>query len=121
MNTDGLIYAFDLDGTLCETDGMDYMDATPIRARIAVVNTLHARGHTILIHTARGNSLGVNARRRLLENTRRQLSEWEVRYHRLVAKPFAHVYVDDRGAHPDEFFAEVARPRAILGHDTGEV
>lgn len=100
-------YAFDLDGTLCETEGMAYGEAQPIEERVAVVQQLHADGHYIIIHTARGQSMNTHQRRALFSLTRRQLNAWGIRYHELRAKPFAHVYVDDRAVSDTDFFHTV--------------
>ena len=47
-------YVFDLDNTLCKTDGSNYIDSTPYVDRIKKVNMLHDQGHIIIIETARG-------------------------------------------------------------------
>jgi hypothetical protein len=46
------IYCFDLDNTLCITEGNIYEEAKPISNRIEYVNQLYAEGHTIIIETA---------------------------------------------------------------------
>jgi hydroxymethylpyrimidine pyrophosphatase-like HAD family hydrolase len=38
-----MVYCFDLDGTLCTTDGNNYKDSTPKKERIKIVNTLERR------------------------------------------------------------------------------
>lgn len=102
-------YAFDLDGTLCKTEGGDYVNAEPIVERIAVVQALHSAGHYIVIHTARGDMATPVQRRKIMAMTRAQLSGWGLRYHELRRKPFAHFYVDDRGVFSDHFFARQLR------------
>ena len=99
-----MIYCFDVDGTLCETDGTDYEHAKPIAGRIARVNELAAEGHTIVIYTARGQVRSDKVRRKILKLTKRQLEEWGVQYATLRQKPAADVYVDDRARNADEFF-----------------
>jgi N-acetylneuraminate synthase len=83
-------YAFDLDGTLCRTQGEDYAAAQPVAERVAEVNRLFHEGHHICIDTARA------ARHRAL--TAEQLRRWGVRYHvlRVGEKWPADTYVDDR-------------------------
>ena len=44
-----MIYVFDLDGTICLTEGRDYAEAVPLAERIAAVNALFDAGHTIII------------------------------------------------------------------------
>lgn len=93
-------YRFDLDGTLCRTEGMDYESAEPIWQHIDRVNVLFDAGHHITIATARGAESGKPWR----ELAERQLSRWRVKYHDLRQKPFAHIIVDDRAMRPEEFF-----------------
>jgi len=42
-----MVYCFDLDGTLCNTDGNNYKDSTPKKDRIKIVNALYEEGHAI--------------------------------------------------------------------------
>jgi len=89
-----MTFVFDLDGTLCHTDGQDYGGAVPVASRIARVNALYLGGHTIVIDTARGSGSGVDWSAR----TRVQLARWGVAYHQLrcgVKFP-ADVYIDDK-------------------------
>ena len=46
-----MVYCFDLDGTLCHTDGNNYNDSTPKKKRIERVNELYEEGNTIIIDT----------------------------------------------------------------------
>lgn len=96
-------YCFDLDNTLCNTSGTDYFNSTPIPMRIRKVNQLYAVGHKIVIFTARGSKSGVD----FSELTERQLKEWGVDFHDLLlGKPFADVYVDDKGINSEHFLWE---------------
>ena len=54
------IILFDLDNTLCNTEGNYYEAATPKQDRIDYVNKLYDDGHTIIIDTARGCVSGRN-------------------------------------------------------------
>ena len=96
-------YCFDLDGTLCtNTDGA-YETAQPFFDRINKVNLLYNTGNHILIFTARGTVTGID----WTKLTQDQLSKWGVKYHELkLGKPFAHIYVDDRGLSDSDFFNE---------------
>lgn len=96
-----MIYVFDLDGTLCETEGMDYMGASPIPERIRRVNALFDEGHTIIVDTARGSGTGMQ----WTKQTAKQLAAWGLKYHTLRCgkKLAADIYVDDR-AHSDRSF-----------------
>lgn len=92
-------YVFDLDNTLCVTEGMDYANAKPIPERIAAVTRLFELGHHVTIDTGRA------AEHKAL--TMDQLRRWGPTCHvvRVGQKPPAEVYVDDRAEHPDTFFA----------------
>lgn len=96
-------YCFDLDGTLCTNTEGDYDLARPFPERIRKVNELFQEGNQILIFTARGTMTGIDWRKL----TELQLDQWGVKYHNLALdKPFAHVYIDDRGVSDVKFFDE---------------
>ena len=87
---------FDLDNTLCRTQGMEYDAAEPIGWAVERVNRLAAAGHTIIIMTARGSATGIDWE----PVTRGQLERWGVTFHELrFGKPPADVFVDDRAIH----------------------
>jgi SAM-dependent methyltransferase len=87
-------YCFDIDGTLCTNTDGDYEKAEPFPDTITLVNQLVEAGHDITLFTARGSTTGVDWR----EITEGQMAAWGVRYTRLLfGKPFADVYVDDKG------------------------
>ena len=67
---------FDIDGTLCDTNGTDYANAEPDMAIITLVNMLYDRGDSIHLITARGCTSGINQR----IFTKKQLEEWGVKY-----------------------------------------
>jgi histidinol phosphatase-like enzyme len=97
---DVMIYAFDLDGTLCtETKNQQYHEAEPNIPMIRLVNQLYNEGNTIKIFTARGQFSGED----FTEITEKQLKEWGVKYHSLHWKTAAHIYIDDRAIHPQQF------------------
>lgn len=95
-----MVYAFDLDGTICTTtqDG-DYHLARPYRLMIEIINRLYDEGHKIIIYTARG----MYSKTDRSEFTKNQLKDWGVKYHEYYSKPGADVYIDDLAVHPDEF------------------
>ena len=94
-------YCFDLDGTLCTNTEGEYETAQPFFDRINKVNELYDNGNHILIFTARGTVTGTD----WTSFTQDQLLRWGVRYHDLkLGKPFAHIYVDDRGISDGDFF-----------------
>lgn len=49
-----MTYVFDIDGTICDTQGSDYKNSQPIYSRIDEVNRLYNDGNTIIFFTARG-------------------------------------------------------------------
>lgn len=99
-----MIYCFDLDDTLCRTQGTDYAASAPIDERISHVNDLYESGHTIKIHTARGAKTGIDWR----QVTESQLLNWGLKYHELsFGKPFADIYIDDKGVSDRIYFNEV--------------
>jgi trehalose-6-phosphatase len=94
-------YCFDLDGTLCTITDAQYANAQPIRERIQVVNDLFDKGSKVIIHTARGSTTGID----WTDLTQHQLVTWNVKYHKLqLGKPFADVYIDDKGVKDSDFF-----------------
>ena len=94
-------YCFDLDGTLCSNSEGEYAQAVPLPERILKVNELYDLGNKILIYTARGTVTGIDWR----ELTQNQLDEWGIKHHELrLGKPFADIYVDDRGVSDGVFF-----------------
>ena len=99
-----MVYCFDLDGTLCNTDGNNYKDSTPKRERIEIVNTLYDEGHTILIDTARGCVSGKN----YFFFTMEQLKSWGVKFHtlRTGVKFGADIFIDDKGMKDQRFFKD---------------
>tara|TARA_B100001564_G_C20497467_1_gene604600 strand:- start:254 stop:568 length:315 start_codon:yes stop_codon:yes gene_type:complete len=97
-----LIYCFDLDNTLCKTEGNYYEDAKPIQSRIDKVNKLYDDGYTIIIDTARGCVSGKNWWYFTVE----QLKGWGVKFHtlRTGVKFGADVFVDDKAFSDRNFF-----------------
>lgn len=95
-----LTYCFDIDGTICTNTEGSYADAQPFDERVAAVNRLFEEGHRIVYFTARGSTTGIDWR----SVTEMQLDSWGAKYHELIlGKPFAHVFVDDRAMHSDDF------------------
>ena len=86
-------YVIDIDGTICTNTYGDYEKAEPIIDRIQKVNKLYDEKNTIIINTARGFVTGTNWE----EVTKKQLSDWNVKYNYLYFnKPAADFYIDDK-------------------------
>ena len=97
-----LIFAFDIDNTICENKfgDMTYADVKPFPEAVETIRWLKSEGHTIILHTARhmktcgGNQGKVLARqgKTLLD----WLDRWEIPYDELWwSKPHADLIVDD--------------------------
>lgn len=96
----GLTYAFDLDGVICETQGMDYANATPKRRNIEKINTLYDEGHYIMVYTGRGAKTGIDWR----ELTEKQFRDWGLKYNELrFGKPPFDIFVDDHAWNVRDF------------------
>jgi hypothetical protein len=93
-------FCFDLDGTICKTEGLDYSASVPMESRIRHVNDLYRNGHYIIIFTARGTMSGQD--HSVLTET--QLKKWGLNFHELIlGKPAADIYIDDKGQNSEEY------------------
>lgn len=96
-----MIYCFDIDNTVCKTEGRNYEKAKPIKKRIDHINNLYDQGNTIIFLTARG----FVTKEDWHQLTSSQLKKWGVKYHELyLTKPHADIYVDDKGVKDSDFF-----------------
>lgn len=88
------IFCFDVDGIIATIVPVSQYDlAMPQRENIKVINYLYEQGHQIILFTARGTATGID----WTELTRRQLIDWDVKYHKLLfGKPAADYYIDDK-------------------------
>ncbi len=83
----------DIDGTICQTHGIDYVKAEPLPARIDKINSLYDAGNRIVYWTARGALSGKD----YSMLTRRQLQEWGCKYHDVrFDKPAFDLLIDDK-------------------------
>jgi hypothetical protein len=106
---DKIAYVFDIDETICHTEGSDYDNSQPIMKRIEAVNKLYDEGHTVLFLTARGMCRNKNDQlasiAELYDFTFNQLTGWGVRFHQLfLGKPSGDIYIDDKGCKDIDFF-----------------
>ena len=104
-----MTYVFDIDGTICDTQGSDYDNSIPFTDRINYVNKLYDQGHTIIFQTARGmgrsNNSYNHAYSSFYELTLQQLNDWGVKFHELhLGKPAGDFYIDDKGIKDEDFF-----------------
>jgi len=96
-----MIYCFDIDNTLCTTNGNDYENSKPIGFVIEEINRLYDQGNTIKIFTARGCVSKVDH----AIFTKNQLKKWGVLYHELIMnhKPHFDLLIDDRCINVDRW------------------
>ena len=73
-------YVIDIDGTICTNTYGDYEKGYPFIDRILYVNYLYDSGNTIKLFTARGSGTGIDWE----ELTRKQLKNWNVKFHELI-------------------------------------
>ncbi len=94
LRDEKLTFCFDIDGVIATiAPELRYDLASPRLDMIKIINLLYQRGHEIILFTARGSATGIDWG----EVTRKQMSKWGVKHHRLLFdKPAADYYVDDK-------------------------
>lgn len=102
-------YVIDIDGTICNSENGDYINAVPIFDRIEKINKLYEEGNTIKYFTARGMGRYKDSSKLAWKNfhemTRNQLDSWGCKYHTIIlGKVSGDVYIDDKGINADDFF-----------------
>ena len=107
--TDTYTYVIDIDGTICNTTGMDYENSTPILERIEQINILYDLGHKIIFLTARGMGRNGNsyelATNQFFDLTSSQLKKWGCKYHELSFKTHdADIFIDDKCINSEDYF-----------------
>ena len=99
------VYCFDIDGTICTNTDGDYEQAIPFKEVIEKINRLYDMGHKIIFFTGRGSTTGID----WFDLTRRQLKDWQVKYHELImGKPHADIFIDDKAINTVEWKAQGA-------------
>lgn len=103
-----MVYCFDIDGTICHTEGRKYEESVPFPDMVERINRLYADGHTIKLYTARGMSRFNGDTEAVYaayhHPTYVQMQEWGINYHELIlAKPSYDVFVDDKNMPIEEF------------------
>lgn len=89
-----MVIYIDIDDTICKSPNKpDYSVCYPIKENIDKANRLYDQGHLIVYWTARGSSTGIDWSR----VTKKQLKEWNVKYHDLkFGKPNYDLFIDDK-------------------------
>jgi hypothetical protein len=97
-----MIIYVDIDETICETaSDRNYVNAKPLKERIAKINKLYDEGNTIIYWTARGTGTGINWR----DVTEKQFKKWNVKYHELkFQKPIYDLFIDDKNINSETYF-----------------
>lgn len=96
-----IILCFDIDNTICVTDGKKYNNSKPIKKVINRINELHDEGYYIKIFTARymgrTNDNIFKAKKMGLLKTKKQLKRWNLKYDELImGKPSYDLVIDDK-------------------------
>jgi len=94
-------FCFDIDGVIATIVPDNRYDlAKPQQDNINIINSLYEQGHQIILFTGRGSATGIN----WTEVTKKQMIDWNVKYHKLLfGKPAADYYVDDKMLSIEEF------------------
>ena len=89
-----MIIYVDIDNTICETIGNDYINSKPIQKNIDKINKLYDEGNTIVYWTARGGISKIDHH----ELTTIQLDSWGCKRHSLISgnKPSFDLLIDDK-------------------------
>lgn len=98
----------DIDETICYYESeRDYNLALPIKNRIEKINALYKDGNEITYWTARGSVTGIDWH----EVTKKQLSEWGCKYHKLSVgeKPHFDLYICDKSINSENFFTDIPK------------
>ena len=102
-----MIYCFDIDGTICETNKSEYTDSKPKKYVIDEINRLYDSGNTIKMFTARGANSGID----WYNFTENQLDSWGLKYTELImGKPHADIFIDDKAISDREW---ISRTREV--------
>lgn len=100
--------AIDVDDTLCDNNGRDYINAIPYKDVINKVNELYNNNYYIVLYTARGMKSCNGDLKKIKEKNEEILITWlrkhNVKYHELIfGKVLADIYVDDKAMEVREF------------------
>ncbi len=101
------VYAFDIDGVICNTDNGDYDNSVPNKEVIKKINSLHDEGNKIIIFTARFMGRTNNDIKKAYEIgyefTLEQLKTWNLKFDKLyMGKPSFDLLIDDKAINYDK-------------------
>jgi len=102
-------YCFDLDNTLCLTEGKDYPNCKPFEDRIKIVNKLYDEGHEITIYTARGmGKFKGNTElvyKEYYDLTKNQILNWGIKHHVLLLGKLSYDhFICDKAYNSEDWF-----------------
>lgn len=102
ISSGGMRFVFDIDGVIANlVEDNNYEKAEPNIKMIQLINKLYDYNNTIVLLTARGYVTGID----WTTITKKQLSEWGLKYHELhFGKPNADFYIDDKMIDMRELF-----------------
>lgn len=111
-------FCIDIDGTICQTPGVDYESAIPIPTAVRAIQDLKNSGHYVILFTARGSGSGLD----LSEVTQKQLALWGVPYDELrFGKPFADFYLDDKAVLAADWHKEIENRGVVSGFHAEQI
>ena len=95
------VLCFDLDNTICTTKKNFYKLSKPKKKIIDMINELYFEGYYIKIFTSRfmgrSNENISKAKKRGYSQTKIQLENWNLKFHKLIfGKPSYDLFVDDK-------------------------
>ena len=95
------VFAFDIDGVICETAGSNYQNSKPKIKAIKKINSLFDQGNKIIIFTARFMGRTNNDYEKAYalgyDFTLKQLQDWNLKFNKLVfGKPSFDVIINDK-------------------------
>lgn len=98
----------DVDDTLCFAEGRDYENARPNQPLIAKLAAMRRDGWKVILFTARGQISCQGDLPLILRTVKPILVEWLERHgvqydDLLFGKPYADLYIDDKGMTPEDF------------------
>lgn len=99
----------DIDGTICSQEP-NYSDAMPYFRVIDKINRLYDKGYYVVLFTARGYETKIDWE----PVTKKQLSDWGLKYHELLFnKPSADLYIDDKACNITDWVAAISCLKCI--------
>ena len=97
-----MIFAFDLDNTVCERKlgSMSYSDVQPFPEAVDTIRWLKSEGHTIILHTGRHMRTCGGNQGKILGKQGKVLFDWlekhQIPYDEIWwSKPHADLFIDD--------------------------